>query len=380
MNLRKMLAQLWEDDKQIGGRLFNDLVQTPISDAYWSLTHPIDRLRGRGRASEQTMAIPMGPIKGMPPGYQIVRASPGEMYKTWSGGHGFVPTRTFGGYNPRSYSDPPQTLSRNRAARNRGYDPEKMNDAYSGAYTSPVPVYYNALDPEGNIVGSITAELGKRELTVPEAFVEPAYRKTPVFQALGEQITKLQPHLPVHADFANPELALVASRYLRNQGRELKGVRSSDLASGAIQQRMKREGRRKEREARRAEAKEKKMQAAYDIRTEAPMPVITGAQNLMRSRTIQPDLTPLTERLARVEASAQAEARRRMIEDMIARQPSGFARSIRRQDALEAASTARWQQDVARAQEIMRRTRDKQTMRHMSDVFYAHGRQRRSGR
>ena len=32
-------------------------------DAYWSVTHPVDRLLGRGRAAEQSMVIPFGPFR-----------------------------------------------------------------------------------------------------------------------------------------------------------------------------------------------------------------------------------------------------------------------------------------------------------------------------
>lgn len=69
--------------KQIPGQL-----KQSVSDAYWSVTHPIDRLTGKGRAKDQAMIWP-GPFKLHPapvwdvpglPDWQIRRAKEGDPY------------------------------------------------------------------------------------------------------------------------------------------------------------------------------------------------------------------------------------------------------------------------------------------------------------
>src|ERR1044072_6819371 len=57
-----------------------------ISDAYWSLTHPIDRLQGEGRAENQMLAFPLGGrYAPRTPGLRAEALQAGDMTKMLGG-------------------------------------------------------------------------------------------------------------------------------------------------------------------------------------------------------------------------------------------------------------------------------------------------------
>lgn len=208
--LQHLAESAWNADKEVAPGLFDAMVKQPISDAYWSVTHPLDRMTGKGRASNSMMAVPMGEVPGMP-GYQIVRASPGELYKTYAGHPDYVPA-----FSRKEWYPDPEKVGNWRMTRGRA-----MKKGTPKERVEPVSITYNALDPEGNPVGSLETEVHPHKTYYGQAWVDEELRKSPIFAALAKASKHRGYDKPASADFANYDLGYLMLKLAQREGRPL---------------------------------------------------------------------------------------------------------------------------------------------------------------
>lgn len=143
-----------------------------ISDVYWAATHPIDNLRGRGRAANPIMAIPLG-----------------------------------GRWAPKTPGLRAEAAGRGDIIRNhRGQHDLQGSDITHGMRS------YNLRNEQDEIVGSLTGgRMDRKSTFIDSMFVDERYRKTPAMMdllRLGTREGKLQPHGAI----ANPRLFKVLKR------------------------------------------------------------------------------------------------------------------------------------------------------------------------
>lgn len=171
----KELKALAQFEKRLLGEAtaFVDPEQA-ISDTYWTATHPIDRIRGRGRASQQSMMFP-GAGRFIPGGGTLPSAAAKGNYNiplnvknsamagrdrrhTWTG----LPERRTvqGDYNDFEALARENEAEMERLTRAEGYrwDPEELNFLFDieGAKRGSVPTNHPKLDvqpPAGGHVG-----------------------------------------------------------------------------------------------------------------------------------------------------------------------------------------------------------------------------------
>lgn len=160
------------------GRFIQELVdpRPAISDAWWAVTNPRDRLMGRGRASNGQMAFPLG-----------------------------------GRWAPKTPGLRAEALQRGDFVRNYRGNMELFGDegrelGFFGLRG------YNLRNEKDEIVASLqNLRMGRDETFIDQLYVDERYRKTPAMMDLLNIATrggKLQPHGAI----ANPRLLEVMKR------------------------------------------------------------------------------------------------------------------------------------------------------------------------
>ena len=243
-----------DDPQRFGGDLFEALVRQPISDSYWSMTHPMDRLMERGRAANPQMMVPWGVGRGfsfggrphvgnmdlppMEPGTfrsidQILR-DPGlgkriKKGREWSKQHG----RRRGPQQeePFRFLSPagiPQKEIQSQALPGYWWERVKNNEKYLDftgeaerfekydlgkgyrARHRGLPIAYNLVNKKGKPRASIKGNIDPNFFEVSEVFINPHLRKTRLFHELAQ--LPLNTKKTINAAVVNPKLAKMLHR------------------------------------------------------------------------------------------------------------------------------------------------------------------------
>lgn len=171
-----------------------------VSDAYWALTHPRDRLMGRGRAANGSMAFPLGGrYASRNPNWQMESLHYGDEYLGYHG----RPIKRHGPNNRgesnvmRATADPDLD----------DFDPDAWQEALDEEFWSDTmndfgdPGFraYNLRDKNTNeVIGSVSRVRDRKDSAfIPSIYVKDKYRKTPAMLDLMNVATqggKLKPH------------------------------------------------------------------------------------------------------------------------------------------------------------------------------------------
>lgn len=203
-----------------------------ISDAYWSATHPIDRMAGRGRSSGPQMLMypwgskfppkwfPVGPPEAglhavrLPVSRNVPLDAKTKDALTWRGN--LMGTNYF--QNPQRgipRTSDQRTHYAIEAAREAARRPSSRTPTggvrHETRKDNGTPVSYNIINDEGKVVGSSHMQFYPDKTEVKEVFLKPEYQgNLEIFRDMvGPALDR---GVPVDAVAGNPKIGRVLSR------------------------------------------------------------------------------------------------------------------------------------------------------------------------
>lgn len=166
-------------NKSFGRVMFDSFIGQPVSDAWWSVTNPVDRLMGRGRAANPMMAFPLGGrYAPRTPGLRAEIARPGDPTLGVMGGPKIV-----------------------------GEFHHPLEQAEARGMST-----YNLRNADNTLIGAASSRnKGPKDVYVDEMFIHPQYRHTGALLDLLNIVSRGGKRT-VGGSIVNPRLATVAAR------------------------------------------------------------------------------------------------------------------------------------------------------------------------